>query len=97
VQQAEQVTDDHCVQQRSANTESTKRFAMLLLHLSVLRMGAGCWPKSGRCCEKFTPALQPQSIVGHFTFCSVKGQPNLDTFNMPRNNFARFASRRLTG
>jgi hypothetical protein len=39
VQQAEQVTDDHCVQQQSANTGCTKRFARLLLHLSVLQMG----------------------------------------------------------
>jgi hypothetical protein len=40
VQQAEQVTYDHRVQFRSANTECTKRFEMVLLHLLVLQMGA---------------------------------------------------------
>jgi hypothetical protein len=70
VQQAEQVTDDHRVQWHSANTECTKRFARLLLHLLVLQMSAGCCRKCGRWCVKCTPASQLVSIVGIFTFQS---------------------------
>jgi hypothetical protein len=87
------VTDDHSVQQHSANSECTKRFAMLLQHLLVLQLGAGSCPKCGRWCRKCTPASQLVSIVGFFTFQSVNLKSQEAACNMLRFEKMRSASR----